>query len=77
MKRLIFLALVVIAIGCKKDETNEECWTCSTTTNGGKLIEERKVCDPVEAASLNGKRVVKTEWNGNVATVIIYNTKCK
>lgn len=77
MKIIMFLALVVMAISCSKDESPEECWTCSTTTNGGKLVENRKVCDPVEAAALDGKRVLKTEWNGDVATVTTYNTKCK
>jgi len=79
MKKIIWLALFVIAFGCTKDEKeDEECYTCSTTTNGGKLVENLKVCDPVEAARLDGKRIVKTTYDANnVATVIILETKCK
>jgi hypothetical protein len=59
MKKLMFLFLIIFMFSCDKEE-KETCWTC-IDKYGVEILDTQIICDPVIAASENGKRW-KDKW---------------
>jgi hypothetical protein len=78
--RIIFICLLFL--GCTKEiiiEPKEKCWTCTEVWSGhSKGSKSWEVCDVLEAAKLDGRRIVKyTHLANNVDAVTVYLTTCK
>ena len=80
MRIIIFSCLIFL--GCTKEviiEPEQKCWTCTETWTGYfKGSKAWEVCNVLEAAKLDGRRIVKlTPVGNNVDGVTLYLTSCK
>jgi hypothetical protein len=80
MKKLMFLILMIILLSCEKPEEKDKCWTCIEKANNT-TVRTWEVCDPVDAASQNGKRwittIVVSPVPNYVTRVTVHTIDCK